>query len=123
MPTPPQLTAQTSAEIESPQPEPRISDREVNDTLLYGSNVLLPDWKMEYILQAKSYRTQAEAQSLKQRILSLGYKSIIRKIEEEGEAWYRVELGPYHELKDISETRMRLKNHRIEIIVKQQKSE
>lgn len=119
----PPITDMPTAAVEPPPLELGISDRDLNNILLYDSTVTLPDWKIEYILQAQSYRTQDEARLLKQKVLNLGYKSTVRKIVEEGETWYRIEIGPYHEIKDVSEAHAHLKRYRVETIVKQQKAQ
>ncbi len=96
-----------------------LRDRDVYKALL-DANVPIPQWEAEYVLQAKSYPTEEEALVLKKKVLNLGYKSTTKKHTDDEGVWYRIEIGPYRELKDVNEVRQHLKNHRIETSVKKQ---
>lgn len=118
---PVQVASHTETNARNTAADCELRDSDMHKVLV-DSKVPMPDWKLEYILQVKSHRTQKEAEMLKQRILDLGYKSKISQSKENGELWYRIEIGPYREPGDVNKVQQHLKRYRIESMIKKQNS-
>ena len=95
----------------------KIGDSDLFD-ILRRPQIVTPEIEEQYILQASSFRTQEDAQALENKIIASGHKPAIYKIDDEGEIWYSVQLGPFQALDDAKEVQMRLKAHRIEVLLK-----
>lgn len=68
-----------------------------------------------YILQVGSFRSLAEADKLKAQLAFLGIESSIQSviINNDG-TWYRVQVGPYKNLKDLQQARATLQRNNID---------
>ena len=97
--------------------QPKINSRELRDVLLYESEVKIPVPSEQFILQGGNFRTAEEAQAQRKRIHKLGYLATVYIEERDGEVWHRVRLGPYRERQVADDVRIRLKNHRIEVML------
>lgn len=74
-----------------------------------------------YYLQAGAYRVQADAESLRARILLLGLPVNVQRAEVNGVQVNRVRVGPFSRLDDMNRARSRLGENKIEsTVVKQQ---
>lgn len=74
-----------------------------------------------YFLQAGAYRGQADAESLRARILLLGLPVNVQRAEVNGVQINRVRVGPFARLDDMNRARSRLGENKIEsTVVKQQ---
>ncbi|ANY14479.1 SPOR domain-containing protein [Bordetella pseudohinzii] len=74
-----------------------------------------------YYLQAGAYRVQADAESLRARILLLGLPVNVQRAEVNGVQINRVRVGPFSRLDDMNRARSRLGENKIEsTVVKQQ---
>ncbi|AIT26175.1 SPOR domain-containing protein [Bordetella holmesii] len=74
-----------------------------------------------YYLQAGAYRGQADAESLRARILLLGLPVNVTRAEVNGVQINRVRVGPFARLDDMNRARSRLGEDKIEsTVVKQQ---
>jgi len=67
--------------------------------------------------QAGSFRRQSEAESLKARLALLGIESSIQSVNVNNDTWHRVRVGSFTSLRDINETRNRLRNNNINAIL------
>ena len=71
-----------------------------------------------YILQIGSFRRHDEADNLKARLALLGIEAEIQTVVvREGDRWYRVRVGPYDSLRDLSQVRNRLNRNNIQFMV------
>jgi cell division protein FtsN len=68
-----------------------------------------------YVLQIGSFRSPAEADKLKAQLAFIGVESSIQPviINNEG-TWYRVQSGPYKDLKDLQQPRANLQRNNID---------
>ncbi len=74
--------------------------------------------KGRYVIQAGSFRKQAEADGLKAKLALVGLEAEIQTVAIDGHAkWHRVRLGPYQGLTAVDAARSRLKEHKIAGIV------
>ncbi|OZI77084.1 SPOR domain-containing protein [Bordetella genomosp. 12] len=80
-----------------------------------------PQANGNYYLQAGAYRVQADAESLRARILLLGLPVNVARAEVNGVQINRVRVGPFARLDDMNRARSRLGENKIEsTVVKQQ---
>ena len=70
-----------------------------------------------YILQAGSFRNQADADRVRATIAMQGVESKIQKVTIDRDTWHRVRVGPITNLKQLEEARSKLRNARIEALV------
>jgi cell division protein FtsN len=71
-----------------------------------------------YVLQVGSFRRLEEADRLKASLALLGLQAEIQSVAiTGGDTWHRVRLGPYRQLKTLSETRSRLNENGITAMV------
>ena len=70
-----------------------------------------------YILQAGSFRNHADADRVRALIAMQGVESKIQKVTIDRDTWHRVRVGPITNLKNLEDTRSKLRNARIEALV------
>jgi cell division protein FtsN len=70
-----------------------------------------------YILQAGSFRNQSDADRVRALIAMQGVESKIQKVTIDRDTWHRVRVGPITNLKQLEETRSKLRNARIDALV------
>lgn len=70
-----------------------------------------------YILQAGSYRTFAEADRVKALLALQGVVARIEKAPIDTETWHRVRIGPIRDLRQLEETRRKIREAQIDAIV------
>jgi cell division protein FtsN len=70
-----------------------------------------------YILQAGSFRNNADADRVRALIAMQGVESKIQKVTIDRDTWHRVRVGPITNLKQLEETRSKLRNARIDALV------
>ena len=71
-----------------------------------------------YFLQAGSFRSYGEADTLKARLALLGVESKIDTVTvNNSDTWHRVRVGPYQDLRKLNKIRTRLLNHNINAIL------
>ncbi len=71
-----------------------------------------------YFLQAGSFRSYAEADTLKARLALLGVESKIDTVTvKNNDTWHRVRVGPYQDLRELNKIRTRLLNNNINAIL------
>jgi cell division protein FtsN len=70
-----------------------------------------------YILQAGSFRNHADADRVRALIAMQGVESKIQKVTIDRDTWHRVRVGPITNLKQLEETRSKLRNARIDALV------
>lgn len=94
-----------------PEMEVEISDEKLNEALQ-----ALPRTADQgpYVLQLGSFRRHEEADGLKARLALIGIEASVQKvIIREDDVWYRVRIGPYDSLRDVSQLRNRLNRNNI----------
>ena len=70
-----------------------------------------------YILQAGSFRNHSDADRVRALIAMQGVESKIQKVTIDRDTWHRVRVGPITNLKQLDETRSKLRNARIDALV------
>jgi cell division protein FtsN len=70
-----------------------------------------------YILQAGSFRNNADADRVRALIAMQGVESKIQKVTIDRDTWHRVRVGPITNLQQLEDTRSKLRNARIDALV------
>lgn len=70
-----------------------------------------------YILQAGSFRNQADADRVRALIALQGVESKIQRVTIDKDTWHRVRIGPIKNLKQLEDTRTKLRQARIDALV------
>jgi len=66
-----------------------------------------------YKMQCGSFRSQAQAESLKAKMAFIGIESIIQKAQGKTSLWHQVVLGPYTRKRAAEKDKHKLKNNKI----------
>ena len=66
-----------------------------------------------YFLQAGSFRTMADADTLKARLALLGMEAKIEPVSVEDDTWYRVRLGPFKDMDHLNQMLGELRQNNI----------
>lgn len=70
--------------------------------------------KSQYLLQAGSFRTLEQADSLRARLALLGVEASIETVRlKEGDTWHRVRVGPFSGVREIAKIQERLRRQEI----------
>ena len=67
------------------------------------------DEKIEYILQAGSFRQHGQADQLKAQLALKGIQANIQTVNINNDTWHRVRIGPIRNLSKLNQTRKRLR--------------
>ncbi|AMN45622.1 hypothetical protein ACG33_00580 [Steroidobacter denitrificans] len=70
-----------------------------------------------YILQAGSFRNLVDADRMRALIAMQGVESKIQKVTIDKDTWHRVRVGPIANLKQLEDTRSKLRQARVEALV------
>ena len=68
----------------------------------------------QFILQVGSFKSEAEADSLKAQLAFLGLEAKIVSADVDSVTWHRVQLGPFASNTKLSQAKNRLLEHKIE---------
>jgi cell division protein FtsN len=70
-----------------------------------------------YILQAGSFRNNADAERVRALIALQGVQSKVQRVAIDRDTWYRVRIGPITDLRKLEDTRSKLRQAQIEALV------
>lgn len=71
----------------------------------------------KYLLQAGSFRTLPQADSLRARLALLGVEATIETVRmKEGDTWHRVRVGPFNSVREIAKIQERLRRKEIQTL-------
>lgn len=73
--------------------------------------------KVTYILQAGSFRQEADADAMRVQLILMNLEAEIRKVDSNGEIWHRVIVGPFTERTTMAKTRSTLLENSIESLL------
>ena len=102
-------------------------------TILPKTEFLLPDHEVKtrkreerigkakagvkYSVQAGAFRNYKDADSLKAKLLMMGFSPKIEKAVIGSVTWYRVKMGPYNQLASVDAIQSRLKSNKMDALV------
>ena len=71
-----------------------------------------------YLLQAGSFRKQAQADQLRAKLALLGLETRVQAVSvNSAQTWHRVRVGPFSNLADLNQARSLLKQNGIDAIL------
>lgn len=71
----------------------------------------------QYLLQAGSFRTLEQADSLRARLVLLGVEASIETVRlKEGDTWHRVRVGPFNSVREVAKIQERLRRKEIQTL-------
>ncbi|MBB3047626.1 cell division protein FtsN [Litorivivens lipolytica] len=77
--------------------------------------------QFQYILQAGSFKTNADADRRRAELLLLGLEAKIEAVEANGDTWHRVYVGPFTSRSKLSKARTTLISEGIETLLLKRK--
>ena len=133
-----------AATADAPRPEPRagaaVSDAEEGAKsydfyqMLPNFEVVVPEKDREvarerdsapahierpgvYVLQAGSYRAQAEADRIRAQLKLQGIDANVQRVAVDDDVWHRVRIGPITDLAELNRLRARLRAAELDALV------
>jgi cell division protein FtsN len=70
-----------------------------------------------YVLQAGSYRNEAEAERVRAQLALQGVQVKVQQVAVDTEAWYRVRVGPLSNLDELNRLRQQLQQAALDALV------
>lgn len=80
-----------------------------------------PDDRASYLLQAGAFRSSADAEAMKAKLALIGFEARVLTAEVNGQAMYRVRVGPFAQLDAMNRARARLAENGVEASVVRQR--
>jgi len=80
-----------------------------------------PDDRASDLLQAGAFRSSSDAEAMKVKLALIGFEARILSADVNGQAMYRVRIGPYAQLDAMNRARARLAENGIEASVVRQR--
>jgi len=70
-----------------------------------------------YVLQAGSYRGQADAERVRSQLALQGIQAAVQRVSVDADVWHRVRIGPIADLAELNRVRARLRANDIDALV------
>ena len=81
-----------------------------------AGNKVVAESHYAYLLQAGSFRDEADADRLRAELILQGFEAVIKEVEQASGTWHRVIVGPYESEREMTRDRNRLAEANIETI-------
>ena len=81
-----------------------------------AGNKVIAEANYAYLLQAGSFRDEADADRLRAELILQGFEAVIKEVEQASGTWHRVIVGPYESEREMIRARNRLAEANIESI-------
>ena len=104
-----------------PEMEVVVPQRELSDQAEPGAAAPEDDAVEQFILQAGSFRSAADADEMKARLALLGSVATIQQVTVDNQTWHRVRIGPVSGARAADSLRRQLQDNGIEVLVLNQK--
>ncbi len=105
-----------------PELEVAIPEEELVQKAHAGKKPASMENDSRYTLQAGSFRNPAQADRLKAQLAMQGIVASIQPVKiNDNDTWYRVRIGPLHDIATLNRTRRRLRENNIASIVVREK--
>jgi cell division protein FtsN len=102
------------SELEVFVPEPEIKETNKTESIEGRGNAISDNSSdKKYLLQAGSFRSNADAERLKATLGLLGVQSSIESVSINNDSWHRVRIGPFSNPNHLRETLSTLKQNNI----------
>jgi cell division protein FtsN len=89
-------------------------DKEVKRDAPAGAPIERPG---VYVLQAGSYRKEAEAERVRQQLALQGVAAKVQRVAVDADVWHRVRIGPITNLAELNKVRKQLQASEIDALV------
>ncbi|HLJ37616.1 MAG TPA: SPOR domain-containing protein [Steroidobacteraceae bacterium] len=89
-------------------------DKEVKRDLPAGAPIERPG---VYVLQAGSYRNQADAERVRAQLALQGVQAKVQRVAVDADVWHRVRIGPITNLDELNRVRKQLKAAEVDALV------
>jgi cell division protein FtsN len=89
-------------------------DKDVKRDLPSGAKIERPG---VYVLQAGSYRNQADAERVRAQLAMQGVQAKVQRVTVDADTWYRVRVGPISKLDELNKVRRQLQQAEIDALV------
>ncbi|HLY52586.1 MAG TPA: SPOR domain-containing protein [Steroidobacteraceae bacterium] len=89
-------------------------DKEVKRDLPAGAPIERPG---VYVLQAGSYRNQADAERVRAQLALQGVQAKVQRVAVDTDVWHRVRIGPITSLDELNRVRKQLKAAEVDALV------
>jgi len=100
-----------------PEMEVIVPEQEISGTQTH-EGVKQVEKPGTYLLQAGSFRSQQQADQLRAKLALLGLETSLQTVSiNSTQAWHRVRVGPFNNLKDLNEARSLLKKNGVDAIL------
>ena len=70
-----------------------------------------------YYLQVGSFRQRSAADAMRAKVTLLGTRGSIQQVQHNQNTWYRVRVGPYEQVNQVSAVQAKLKQHQINALL------
>lgn len=70
-----------------------------------------------YILQVGAFQNHADADRVKAKLALMGVESSIQRVSIDNQTWHRVRIGPIHDLDELNDTRAKLRDAGVEMLI------
>jgi cell division protein FtsN len=70
-----------------------------------------------YVLQAGSYRSQADAERVRAQLAIQGVTATVQRVAVDADVWHRVRIGPSSDLTEVNRLREKLRSADLDAIV------
>src|SRR6202008_4115392 len=89
-------------------------DREVKRDQPAGAPIERPG---VYVLQAGSYRNEADAERVRQQLALQGVEAKVQRVAVDADVWHRVRIGPISNLDELNRVRKQLRAAEVDALV------
>ena len=70
-----------------------------------------------YVLQAGSYRNEADAERVRQQLALQGVQAKVQRVAVDADVWHRVRIGPITDLAELNKVRKQLRAAEVDALV------
>ena len=70
-----------------------------------------------YVLQAGSYRNEADAERVRQQLALQGVQAKVQRVAVDADVWHRVRIGPISNLEELNKVRRQLQAAEVDALV------
>jgi SPOR domain len=89
-------------------------DKDVKRDLPAGAPIERPG---VYVLQAGSYRNEADAERVRQQLALQGVQAKVQRVAVDADVWHRVRIGPITNLAELNKVRKQLQAAEVDALV------
>lgn len=100
-------------EMEVVVPQRELSDQAAPD----APPPTVENENQQFVLQAGSFRSAADADQMKAQLALLGASANIQTVTVDGETWHRVRVGPVQGARDADRLRRQLQDNGIDVLI------